>query len=179
MKKLTLLLLLLIVSASTFLVYELTQDISLTLLWGVDMFVALAVISFAFVQISLNRHLIELQDYIAISLVTREGGLAFFNTGKLNVYIHKIEIKDKESEEVISQTDVFEKARLIPAGTLDESYYWYPLKDIIFEHASFTVVMYLGDELNRKWLSEHGGEVLDKKSLRVWSHQTSQKNWKV
>ncbi|MDX1535183.1 MAG: hypothetical protein R3346_00225 [Candidatus Spechtbacterales bacterium] len=179
MKKLSLLLFLLIVAASSLLIYELTDDLSLTLMVGVDLFVAVSVLSFAFVQISLNRHLIELQDYVALSLVTREGGLSFFNTGKLNVYIHKIEIKDKESEEIISSTAVFEKARLIPSGTLEESYYWYPLTEEIFKHDAFTVSIYLNDELDRKWLSEHGGDVLDNKELRVWSHKTSQKNWSL
>lgn len=163
-------------------IYLLTKNIDTTLAIGVDMFVALGVLVFAYVQIGVNRKLIDLQDYVAISIVPDPNtplSVRLYNTGKLNIYIHRIEIRDFETDILIGSTDVFKEPRLVPAGTLEQSYYWYPLPKEISEHKKFRLVVLAGDDFNRKWLASHGGEILDKQELRVWSHKTHRKNWKI
>lgn len=182
MNKTSLLLFLVLTLFGSFLVYRATDEIGTTLLISVDMFVAISVISFAFVQVSLNRKLIELQDYVAVSLVKTPGkdlSVGFYNTGRLNIYIHRIEIRNADTDEIIVATDVFKEPRLVPAGTLESSYYWYPLPDEVRDHKSFKVTLLLTDEFDRKWLSTHGAEFISADQLRVWSHKTSRKIWKV
>ncbi|MDX1607662.1 MAG: hypothetical protein R3251_00420 [Candidatus Spechtbacterales bacterium] len=182
MKRFSLLIFLLIVTAASYLIYIMTEDISLALMVGVDLFVAVTVLSFAFVQIALNRRLIQLQDYVAVSIVpdpTTPRGIRFYNTGKLNVYIHRIEVRDGETNELIGATEIFNNPRLLPAGTLDESYYWYPIPEEVKIGQQISLVLLATDEFDRRWLSSHGGVMLGEKDLRVWSHKTHQKDWKI
>ncbi|MDX1608477.1 MAG: hypothetical protein R3251_04700 [Candidatus Spechtbacterales bacterium] len=182
MKRTSLFIFLLIVTAVSFLIFRLTDDIDLTLMFGVDLFVAVTVLSFAFVQIALNRRLIQLQDYVAVSIVpdpTTPRGIRFYNTGKLNVYIHRIEVRDEETNELLGATEIFKSPRLLPAGTLDESYYWYPIPEEVKQGQQIALILLATDEFDRRWLSSHGGVLLGEKDLRVWSHKTHQKDWKI
>lgn len=182
MKQSLLFLSILFIAISASFIYEFTQDVYRTVVLTVEMSSALGVLAFALMQVSLNHRLIGLQDYVAVSIVlggADEKGVRFYNTGKINIYIHRIEVRDSESDKLIIATDVFKDPRLLPAGTLEASYYWFPLPRDVLEHKNFRIVLLLSDELNRKWLSSHGGEINEKKVLRVWSHKTHQKNWKV
>lgn len=182
MKQSLLFLSILFIAISASFIYEFTQDVYRTVVLTVEMSSALGVLAFALMQVSLNHRLIGLQDYVAVSIVlggTDEKGVRFYNTGKINIYIHRIEVRDSESDKLIIATDVFKDPRLLPAGTLEASYYWFPLPSDVLEHKNFRIVLLLSDELNRKWLSSHGGEITEKKILRVWSHKTHQKNWKI
>lgn len=183
MRRLNLLLYLLFVTLFSLGLYRLTDNLELTLMVGVDMFVALAVLSFAFVQISLNRKLIQLQDYVALSMVPDPNtprSVRFYNTGKLNMYIHRIEVRDSQTDKLIVSTDVFKNPRLVPAGTLEQSYYWYPIPKEAPEDKEAMIVILLSDEFDRKWLSSNGVLInTESKTLSVWSHKTHQKSWKI
>lgn len=161
--------------------YFYTQDVTSTAIVAIDIFAALGVLSFAFVQVSLNRRLISLQDYVAMVVHAVDEGTAlqFINTGRLNMYMYRIEVRDTETNELVGATNVFEKPRLLPAGTLEQSYYWYPLSVEVFGHDRFQVYVFVTDEVGRKWVAEHGGEVLNEKEVRVWSHKMEKEEWKI
>jgi len=178
MRRISLLFYLLFVTLFSLVLYEFTGNLELTLTVGVNLFVAIGVLSFAFVQISLNRRLIQLQDYVAVSMVpdpSTPKSVRFYNTGKLNMYIHRIEVRDGETDEILAATDVFKNPRLVPAGTLEQSYYWYPIPSQIFEGKEFTIVILLSDEFGRNWLSSNGAIFSKDKGLNAWSHKTHQK----
>jgi len=163
-------------------VYYISGNLMSALILGSEFLTALGVLAFAFVQVGLNRRLIGLQDYVAVSAVRgkkEENGVRFYNTGKINIYIHRIELRDVEADLLIGSTNVFKDPRLIPAGTLESSYYFYPFSGEMYKHKEFKFVLLLTDELGRKWLSSHGAEFLDKNTLRLWSHKTHQKNWVI
>ncbi len=179
MKKYTIISFVLVAFALTVGVYSWTGDVQTSILVGTDLLAALMVLSFAFVQVNLNRHLIELQDYVSVNMHAFEDGkgVQFVNTGKLNVYIYRIEVRDQETDILIGATKVFERPRLLPAGTLEASYYWFPLPKDTHKHKEFKVDLLLTDELEREWVSGHGGEVLSEGELRTWSYKTIRQKW--
>lgn len=161
-------------------IYYISGDLMGALILGFEFLTALGILAFAFIQVGLNRRLISLQDYVAVSVVEgkkEENGVRFYNTGKINIYIHKIELRDVEADLLIGSTNVFKDPRLIPAGTLEASYYFYPFSSEMYKHKEFRFVLLLTDELGRKWLSSHGAEFIGENTLRLWSHKTHKKDW--
>ncbi len=133
-------------------------------------------------QISINNRLKNLQDYIAIAVVpdSRTGKLNLLNTGKINVYLWGFDMPDRKIK--------FQKPRLITAETGDASYYWIDPPVNLQDKQEFEFTLYLEDEFNRKWISEHGGRAdkiqiekdgkkIDALEIKVWSYKTYEKKW--
>jgi hypothetical protein len=106
-------------------------------------------------QIFINRRLRKLQDYVAIAVVpdSRTGKINLLNVGRTNLYLCGFDMPDNNMKR-------FEKPRLIPAGTGDSAYYWIDLpkihESVIARHYEFGLKLYLEDEFDQKWVSEHG-----------------------
>lgn len=137
-------------------------------------------------QIEINDRLRKLQDYVAVSVVPAQSGkIKMLNVGKTNVYLWGVDMPGNNYR--------YLKPRLIPAGTLESSYYWIeppPFPDTLKESYEFDFQLYLTDEDDNKWVSENGGVVIpriikenDKESkvaeLRTWSYKTYKQDWSL
>jgi len=130
---------------------------------------ALGAVVFAMWQISVNRKIRSLQDFVSIAVVPGEGRIKLLNTGKSNLYLRGFEMPGRRRK--FSEG----KERLITAGTGDESYYWLPLPTTVRHGENFKGRLYLIDEFKRKWVAPWGGtsEKLDNDNVQimVWTHQ--------
>jgi hypothetical protein len=83
----------------------------------------------------------------------------------------------------------FPKPRLIAAETGGAAQYWISPPPNITE-GEFEFTLYLKDEFNQKWISEHGGRAdkvqaeedggkKDKFRITVWSYKTYKKKWSI
>ncbi len=142
---------------------------------------------FAALQFSINRRLIRLQDYVAVSIVpgnepvqeVRDGKMVLtgirgymklLNTGASNVYLHRIAMPGRKES--------FSVPRMIPAHALEASYYWLPppASDAVQEGNEFLIKLFLTDEGGKKYLSIHGG-VLNNSRFAFWSLKTHRSKW--
>jgi len=144
--------------------------------------VALGALIFSFWQIAINKRLKNLQDYVATAIVPdpRTNKLNLLNTGKINLYLWGFDMPGNKQR--------FQKPRLIAAGTGDAVYYWIEPPSNV--EGEFEIILYLKDEFNHKWVSEHGGRAnkfqtdedgIKKVGIRitVWSYKTYKKKWSL
>lgn len=144
--------------------------------------VALGALIIGFWQIAINKRLKKLQDYVAIAVVPdpRTNKLNLLNTGKINLYLWGFDMPSGKLR--------FPRPRLIAAGAGDAVYYWLEPPSNI--EGEFEITLYLKDEFNQKWISEHGGRVdqfqvdeggVKKVGIRitVWSYKTYKKKWSL
>lgn len=116
----------------------------------------------------------------------KQGGkINLLNVGKSNLYLWGFDIPENNQR--------FAKPRLISAGTSDAAYYWIDpptnLNKIdVGKKYEFSIKLYLTDEFNQKWISEHGGEAEATTStqnndliktvvVKIWSYNTSKMEW--
>lgn len=136
-------------------------------------------------QNEINDRLRALQEeYVAIAVVPgKENKLNVLNVGKANLYLWGFDLPDNNQKLL--------KPRLITPQTLSETYYWIdpphnfdPQKG----KQEFEFKLYLTDESNNKWISEHGGEALPIKKyinkkevnafeIKIWSYKTYKSDW--
>lgn len=118
------------------------------------------------IQTDINVRQEKLQDFVAIAATpdNSDTKIALLNTGKTNLYIHKIEIGD--------QTYSYDRPRLLATGTLESSYYWITPPDNLPLDTDFDIKVYVTDEFGKAWVSEHGGQVHQNHLLNLWSYQT-------
>lgn len=134
------------------------------------------------VQTQINTRQAQLQDFVAIAASSDNSGtkITLLNTGKTNLYIHKIEIGDK--------TFSYDRPRLLATGTLASSYYWVNPPETLPLNKDFDLKVYVTDQFGTQWISEHAGQVhqysgefqgkpVSNRALNMWSYQTEQKNW--
>jgi hypothetical protein len=161
------------------LIHTFTTNIRETIALTIQLSIAFGAITFGYFQINLNDRLIRLHDFVAVSINpgSTPNSVHFLNTGTVNLYIHRIEVRDEETDILLAASEVFEKPRLLPAGTLEASYYWYQLTSEVAKHGRFRMLMFLSDELERKWVSEHAGEADESGKARVWSYKTVRGEW--
>jgi hypothetical protein len=137
-------------------------------------------------QNEINDRLRILQDYVAVSAVPGPSGtIKLINAGKMNIYLWGFDMPGNNPR--------FQKPRLIPAGTMESAWYWInpPVPpDSTKGKYKFDFKLYLSDEYNNKWVSEHGGEVertaLKEKGkqtaiyeLTMWSYKTYRFEWSL
>lgn len=151
----------------------------------------LAALYFGWRQTVINKRLKDLQDFVGISLIPgkeyieeiRDGEVKkvginsyfkFLNVGRINLYLHKIEIINGENDAVVNVSNTLNPPRLLPIGTLDSGYYWYPIPSGL--PSNFRIKLFLTDEFDKKWISEHGGE-LNNDRVTMWSYKTYRKKW--
>jgi|GEM_PF-904212 len=136
-------------------------------------------------QNEINNRLLKLQDYVAIAAVPNPNAnvINLINTGKINLYLWGFDMPGNNQR--------LKKPRLISSGTNDSAYYWVnppPTLETITTTQEFDFKLYLTDEFNNKWISEHGGEAIPSESIqngkkekvviiKVWSYKTYQSNW--
>lgn len=142
---------------------------------GVLLMTFLGAIYIGFKQNEINDRLRALQDYVAISAVPSNGIIKLLNTGKTNLYLWGFDMPNNNQK--------LDKSRLISAGTNDSSYYWIPsinLNQVQQLPYQFEFKLYLKDEFDQKWISEHGGEAYKDGAdikIRVWSYKTYKSDW--
>lgn len=155
-----------------------SQYESLTLFFNIV--VAVSAVVIGVFQILINLRLKKLQDYVAIAAVPGEGVIKLLNTGTINLYLHGFKILDNDQK--------FERPRLLPAGAGETAYYWIPPPVTLKVGEEFKLTIYLKDEFDKKWISEHGGERLNLQAdydnkernllaLRIWSYKTYKAKW--
>jgi hypothetical protein len=146
---------------------------------------SLAAIYIGLKQNEINDRLRTLQDYVSVSAVPDQSGkIKLINTGKTNVYLWGFDIPGNKL--------LFEKPRLIPAGTMESSYYWIdpPVPQDTTKNFVFDFKLYLSDEFEEKWISENGGEMsttaIDQNgkfvpgfNMKVWSYKTYKSEWQI
>jgi hypothetical protein len=150
--------------------------------------IAVGALIFGTFQVKINKRLKNLQDYVAISAVPdpRINKIKLLNTGKINLYLWGFDMLDNKPR--------FKKPRLMAAGTGDAAYYWIdpPQLSKAQDRNSheFEFTLYLKDEFNKEWISEHGGRA-DKVQIeengvkkevfeiKVWSYKNYKKKWSV
>lgn len=153
----------------------------------------LAALYFGWCQITINRRLKNLQDFVGVSLIpgkeyieeikngeVKKIGINFYfkflNVGKINIYLHKVEIISKKSGIPVSDGDILNPPRLLPVGTLDSGFYWYPIPNNLPNE--FNIKLFLTDEFGKKWISEHGGGS-ENNRVTMWSYKTYKKKWSI
>lgn len=148
------------------------------------LFTALVALFIGFKQNEINDRLKSLQDYVAISAIPDQSGkIKLINTGKVNLYLWGFDIPGNNHR--------FTKPRMIPAGTMESAWYWIepPILENKDKKSNFDVTLYLTDEFDTKWVSEHGGEItpitIDEKGkaipgfqMIIWSYKTFKSEWK-
>jgi len=152
----------------------------LTLLFQV--LIAIGAIYFAWRQTTINKRLKDLQDIVAISFIIdylqipgQEKSsqpisvFKFLNVGKINIYIHKLQIPEMNIIKEIS------KPRLIPAVGSDVSFYSYPIPKNM-PNGDFRIILKITDEFDKEYISEHGGN-FDNGFIQTWSYKTYAKKW--
>lgn len=137
-------------------------------------------------QNEINKRLLSLQDYVAISVVPDPGNgvIKLMNVGKANLYLWAFDMPENNQR--------LNKPRLISAGTNEAAYYWIPVPKIpnVKERFEFEFKLYLTDEFKNKWISEHGGEgestktmqdgkQVDAYMMKVWSYKTYKSDWSL
>ncbi len=139
-------------------------------------------------QYTINKRLVTLQDYVAIAAVPgSDGKIALLNTGGTNIYLYKIDLPGS-----IESYDFTSKPRLLAAKTLEKAYYWIDPPININQNEGFDFKIYLKDEFNNKWISEHGGKCIEKTitnnqdgtqqvkfTFKVWSYRTKKYAWRL
>ncbi|HDH31413.1 MAG TPA: hypothetical protein ENH26_01415 [Candidatus Wolfebacteria bacterium] len=129
-------------------------------------------------QLIVSKRKKRLQEIITVSIESDKDFIKFFNTGKINLYIHNIEVKDEKTRQLIGEDSVFDEPRLLVAGTAESSYYEYPISKDLLEYKKIRFCLFLTDELGKKWFSEHGGEI-NNGEIRVWSYKNYEKEWSL
>lgn len=145
---------------------------------------AIAGVVFGVCQIKINDRLVGLGDYVAISaaLDAPRPYAVLYNTGKVNLFLagFRMDGRDlcyRESE-----------PRLMPVGVGKDAAYQILLPEIKHAGQAVQVRLYLTDQFNRKWISEHKIRVdspnrspetgkVDSWNTRVWSLPTFRANW--
>lgn len=140
---------------------------------GIQIITLVAATYIGVVQTQINVRQSALQDYVAIAASPDNSGtkITLLNTGKVNLYIHKIEIGD--------QVFSYDRPRLLATGTLDSSYYWVNPPESLPLEKDFILKVFVTDEFGTPWVSEHGGQVHliqgqnnQVRALNMWSYQT-------
>ena len=134
-------------------------------------------------QNEINDRLRVLQDYVAVSAIPDQSGkIKLINSGKSNVYLWGFDMPGNNQR--------LQKARLIPAGTMESAWYWIdpPIPPDSSKRYEFEFKLYLSDEFDAKWISEHGGEAIPTTVeqngnevrgfyLKLWSYKTYKSEW--
>lgn len=154
---------------------SLTDKISL----AIQILTLVAATYIGLIQNDINIRQAKLQDFVAIAASPDASGekITLLNTGKVNLYINKIQIGD--------QTYSYNRPRLLATGTLESSYYWITPPDSLPLEQDFDLRVYVTDEFGAPWLSEHGGQVheysvqvdgkpVKKHALNMWSYKTQE-----
>ncbi len=140
---------------------------------GIQGITGIAACIFAVWQILINRRLKKLNDFVAASFLPMENKIKVLNTGKINLYIHGFEIGNV--------TKFFKKGRLIPAGSLDASFYWLPVDGNIPSSGEFNLRVWLTDEYDSKYIILGQGEstLIDNQKIefRVWTLKIEKIEW--
>lgn len=133
-------------------------------------------------QNEISDRLLRLQDYVSISVSPQNNTIALWNTGKANLYMWGFDMPNNNQR--------FDKPRLI--STSEVANYWIPIPNLgkVSTTTNFEFKLYLTDEHDNKWLSEHGGEVSPIKMekdgdeisglvVKVWSYKTYKRDWQL
>lgn len=133
-------------------------------------------------QNGINSRLLQIQDYVAISVAPNEDTVALWNTGNSNLYMWGFDMPGNNQR--------FDKPRLISRSTVAN--YWIPAPNLgkISTTTTFDFKLYLTDEYGNKWISENGGEAtpakmikdnkeIDAMYIKVWAHKTTKTDWKL
>ena len=131
-------------------------------------------------QTEINSRLLQLQDYVAISVTPNKDTIALWNTGNSNLYMWGFDMHGNDQR--------FIKARLISRSAVAN--YWIPAPNLgkISTTTFFEFKLYLTDEYGNKWVSENGGEAnptkvtndgkeADAIVFKVWSYKTTKTDW--
>ena len=130
---------------------------------------------------SINDRLRILQDYVAIAVVPDTSTIKLLNVGKTNLYLWGFDM--------VGNTHHFDRPRLIPAGTNDSAYYYIGTPNITqVKDNKFDFKLYLTDQFENKWITNAGGDVtktkvinegkeVDAYLLKVWTYDTTKKDW--
>jgi hypothetical protein len=149
---------------------------------------AVGAVVFALWQILINKRLQRLQDYVAVAAVPhKDGKIELLNTGKINLYLHGFDIWGKVMQQQALKVR-FGKSRMIPAGAGDAAYYWIdppPNLEKIQGPYDFDFRLFLKDEFEKEWISEHGGTAIPAQvssnvtevRFFVWSYKMYRKQW--
>lgn len=145
---------------------------------GLQILTLVAATYIGVIQNQINTRQAKLQDFVAIAASPDASGenITLLNTGKTNLYIHKIIIGD--------QTISYDRPRLLATGTLESSYYWVTPPSNLPLDQDIEMVVYVSDEFGDRWKSEHGGRVYEvptqpgsttkKRVINTWSYRTVQ-----
>lgn len=127
--------------------------------------------TFAIWQICINKRLIKLNDFVALSILPEGANIKLVNTGKINLYIHGFEINNIP--------DFFDKGRLISVSNFSD-FYWLP-NDNIPEDGLFDIKVYIIDEYGEKYITLGQGSSTkrnnDQIEVRVWTLKTQKDKW--
>ena len=131
-------------------------------------------------QNGIDSRLLQLQDYVAISVTPNGDSIALWNTGNSNLYMWGFDMPGNDQR--------FDKPRLVSRSTVAN--YWIPAPNLgkVSTTTSFGFKLYLTDEYGNKWISENGGEAtptkitrdekeVDAVAIKVWSYRTMKENW--
>jgi hypothetical protein len=131
-------------------------------------------------QNSINRRMLKLQDYVAVSVVPNKESIGIWNTGNSNLYMWGFDMPGNKQR--------FDPPRLISRSTVAN--YWIPAPNLgkISTTTNFDFRLYLTDEYGDKWISNNGGEAspikikqaekeVDGISFKVWSYKTTKEDW--
>ncbi len=132
----------------------------------------LAASVFAIWQIFINLRLKKLNDFVAVAIVPESSSIKVLNTGKINLYIHGFEIN--------GTVKLFDRGRLLSAGSLDSAYYWLPI-DSAPHSGIFNIKVWITDEYGKKYITLGQGESIERNSneieVRVWTLKTHKEKW--
>jgi len=133
-------------------------------------------------QNEINSRLLQMQDYVAISVTPKGDSIALWNTGNSNLYMWGFDMPGNNQR--------FDKPRLISKSEV--AHYWIPAPNLgkLASTTNFDFRLYLTDEHDSKWVSENGGEAsptkitkedkeVDALIIKVWAHKTTKTNWSL
>ena len=120
---------------------------------GILLMTFLGAIYIGLKQNEINERLRTLQDYVAVTAVpdASNNKIKLINTGRTNLYLWGFDM--------LGNNQRLKKPRLITAGTMEAAYYWIDPPqppDSSKGKFEFEFKLYLTDEFNTKWISEHG-----------------------
>lgn len=145
---------------------------------GVQILTLIAASYIGVVQNQINTRQASLQDYVAIAASPDNSGtkITLLNTGRVNLYIDKIDVG--------GDIQSYDRPRLLATGTLDSSYYWVTPPGNLPLDKDFDIKVYVTDEFGTKWVSEHGGQAHEYtaengnkgRALNLWSYKMEKPN---
>lgn len=115
--------------------------------------------------------------------------ISLLNTGKLNLFLWGFDIP---SDEPGANKQRFAEPRLIAANAEGNQSYWIEVPAVVLKEKpghTFRFRLYLTDDLGQKWISDHGGQVLNKfqvevsgkkteaTAISVWSYAMRAESW--